>query len=122
VAHLKALAVDPDPTALALLVNALSGAGYEVEAAGDFRTAGHHLSAGPFDAVVTAHHLGPHNGLHLLLRAGVASPAAVAVVVSHFGDPHLETEASSLGAIAVITSALDPSPVVAALQNALKTA
>ena len=116
------LAVDPDPEALRALVDALGRDGYDVTTAEDFEGAMQQLAAGGFDALVTAHHLGAHNGLHLVLRARIISANAVVVVVSHAGDPYMEREAASLGGIGVIAAVHDPSPAVAALREAVTAA
>jgi DNA-binding response OmpR family regulator len=117
VALLKVLAVDTDPAALRLLADALRRNGYDVTPAEDFEAAIERLSAADFDALITAHRLGAHNGLHLVLRARLASPHVVSVVVSHVSDPYLAAEATALGSIAVTAPILDPSFALDALRQ-----
>ena len=116
----RALAVHPDPAALAALENALRREGYEVTTAGDFEAGSRHLSLGTFDALVTAHRLGEYNGLHLLARAHLAMAATAAVVISHAPEAHLADEAAALGGIAIETPADDPSSAMTALRAVVK--
>jgi DNA-binding response OmpR family regulator len=116
------LAVDPDPAALRTLADALGKDGYDVTTAQDFDGAMQQLTAGGIDALITAHHLGAHNGLHLVLRARIISADAIVVVVSHAGDPYMEREAALLGGIGVIAAEHDPSPALAALREAVPAA
>jgi DNA-binding response OmpR family regulator len=117
----KVLAVEADPDALRLLVSALSLEGFEVTPAEDFEAAAGHLSSLAFDAVIAAHRLGPHNGLHLLLRARLVSPNVIAIVVSHETDPYLPSEATALGSLAVTAPLHDPSAALDALRGAMNS-
>jgi DNA-binding response OmpR family regulator len=96
------LLVNPERPLTESLVPTLISGGYEVTRAADFNEAAGMLKARRFHAVVTAHRLGSHNGLHLVLRARVGSPAVLAVVTSNVRDAHLEAEAGIFGAVYLI--------------------
>ena len=71
-----------------------------------------------FHAVVTAHRLGSHNGLHLVLRARVDRPAVLAVVTSTVRDPHLEAEAGVFGAVCLVAPWQDAARLLEVLRAA----
>ena len=96
------LLVNPERRLTESLVPALSSGGFGVTLAGDFDEAAGVLRGHTFYAVVTAHRLGSHNGLHLVLRARVDRPLVLAVVTSNVPDPHLEAEAGLFGAVCLV--------------------
>jgi len=106
------LVVDADRAALALLVSPLKMAGFAVTMADDFEDAVGLLKGHGFHAVVTAHRLGAHNGLHLVLRARSERPEVIIIVTSPKSDPVLDSEASAFGAQCVVAPWNDPAPLV----------
>ncbi len=96
----------------------LSSSGYEVTLAADFDEAASMLRGHTFDAVVTAHRLGSHNGLHLVLRARVDRPSVVAVVTSTVVDSQLEAEAEVFGAVYLVAPWQDAARLLEALRPA----
>ena len=96
------LLVESNGTLMALLLGLLHASGYAVTLAGGFDDAATRVKEGDFHALVTAHHLGTHNGLHLIVRARAQHPLIRCVVTSPIADGVLEAEASGLGAMCVI--------------------
>jgi len=96
------LLVNPERPLTESLVPVLISGGFEVTRAADFNEAAVVLKGRRFDAVVTAHRLGSHNGLHLVLRARVGSPSVRAIVTSKVQDPQLEAEAGIFGAVYLV--------------------
>jgi CheY-like chemotaxis protein len=96
------LLVNPEPAFAESLVPLLASNGFEVTLAADFGEAAGALRGHTFDALLTAHRLGAHNGLHLVLRARVNRPAVLAVVTSTVPDPQLEAEAGVFGAVYLV--------------------
>ena len=111
------LVVDTDPAVLVQLAEALAHAGYAPIPAASFEDAIARLNDTPVEFLVTAHRLGAHNGLHLVLRAR-AGGAAGAVVMSEAPDPVLDREALGLGAVTVVAPWRDPVALVDALARA----
>ena len=101
------LLVNPERPLTESLVPLLSSCGFEVTLAVDFNEAAGVLRGQVFQAVVTAHRLGSHNGLHLVLRARVYRPSVLAVVTSNVRDPQLEAEAGLFGAVCLVAPWLD---------------
>jgi DNA-binding response OmpR family regulator len=99
---LQILLVNPELSLAAPLGPLLSSSGFEVTLAADFDQASSVLRGHTFHALVTAHRLGSHNGLHLVLRARVDRPGVVAVVTSTVPDPQLEAEAAVFGAVCLV--------------------
>jgi DNA-binding NtrC family response regulator len=96
------LLVEPNGALMALLLGLLHGSGYSVTLSGGFKDAAARVKADDFHALVTAHRLGAHNGLHLIVRARGQRPLMRCVVTSPVPDPVLEAEASRLGALSVV--------------------
>ena len=82
-----------------------------------FETALAALRGHPFAAVVTAHRLGTHNGLHLVLHVSNERPGATAVVTTPAPDPVLEREASAFGALTAVAPWRDPAPLIVVLKG-----
>lgn len=110
------LIVDGDRDRLARLLPPVKAAGFGVTLADSFEDALALLKVHGFQAIVTAHHLGAHNGLHLVLRARSERPEVMAVVTTPQADPVLDLEASAFGAFSVV----DPWQDAAALIKLLK--
>src|SRR5262245_66582023 len=68
--------------------------GFRVVSASTFDEARRLIAADPPDVLVTELKLGPHNGLHLVLRSRVDHPQMTAIVMSHFADAGLAEEAA----------------------------
>lgn len=96
---IEILVVDPDRHALAALATALRAAGYQPTLADDFEAATALLKSHAFEVVLTAHRLGTHNGLHLVVRARAERSTVGAVVSTIAPDPVLEAEARAFGAL-----------------------
>jgi len=112
------LFVDPERTLTASLAGFLSASGFDVTLAADFDEAAGVLRGHAFHAVVTAHRLGAHNGLHLLLRARMERPDVLAVVTTAVVDPHLEVEAGALGALCLVAPWQDAARLLEVLRTA----
>jgi DNA-binding response OmpR family regulator len=110
------LLVDADGALVGLQSQLLQSAGYAVTLSASFEEAGARLKEQEFHAVVAAHHLGKHNGLHLILRARARRPAVLAVITSPVADPVLIAEAGALGAACVVAPWVDPSELLRLLQ------
>jgi DNA-binding response OmpR family regulator len=112
------LLVNPEPSFADALAPLLTSNGFEVTRAADFREAAGALRGHTFDALVTAHRLGAHNGLHLVLRARVERPAVLTVVTSTLPDPQLEAEASAFGTVCVVAPWEDTGRLLDVLREA----
>ena len=99
---LEILLIEPDHATLDRLIPEIQSAGFDVVHTDEFLDAVALLRERPFVAVVTAHRLGAHNGLHVVLRARREQPGIVTVVTSRERDGVLTREATSFGAKAVV--------------------
>jgi DNA-binding response OmpR family regulator len=115
---LSILVVNPDRGHLASMAAYLKASGYDPTLTDDFEDATALLKAGGFAVLVTAERLGPHDGLHLVLRARPSHSAVGAVVTMSKPDPVLEAEASLFGAVCVVAPWDHPAALVAALVSA----
>jgi ActR/RegA family two-component response regulator len=113
----RVLLVDTDASALSRLAAAIEERGFEVTVARDFEQAIVELKRGAFGAVVTAHHLGPHNGLHLVLRAQRDHPGVLTIVTTPVVDTVLESEAAVFGSLCLTAPWNDPSLLATALRG-----
>src|SRR5262245_11228912 len=68
--------------------------GFRVVSASTFDEARRLIATDPPDVLVTELKLGPHNGLHLVLRSRLDHPEMTAIVLSHFADTGLAEEAA----------------------------
>jgi DNA-binding NtrC family response regulator len=118
---LQILVVNPDRDALAIMGAALKAWGFVPTLADDFEDATALLKTGEFPILVTAERLGPHNGLHLVLRARAARPTVGAIVTTLTTDPVLAAEAAMFGALSVVSPWESPNEFLGAL-NLLKDA
>jgi CheY-like chemotaxis protein len=116
------LIVDSDGAQLALLLEVLESGGYTVTASRNFEDAVVRLKSGEFHAVVTAHHLAAHNGLHLILRGRAERPTILGVVTCQIADPVLNAEANALGAICVVAPWGDATELMRLLQPGIQPA
>ncbi len=117
----EVLVVDTDRAVLALMSATLMSAGYEPTLTDDFEDASALLKVQHFPFMVTAHRLGPQNGLHLVLRAR-ADRLMVGIVVSSLRpDPFLEQEAAAFGAVTVVAPWDRPADLVSALERVRPT-
>ncbi len=112
------LLVNPEPSFAESLAPLLTSNGFEVTLAADFGEAAGLLRGHTFDALVTAHRLGAHNGLHLVLRARVDRPAVLTVVTSTIPDPQLEAEAAVFGAVCLLAPWQDSARLLEVLRSA----
>jgi ActR/RegA family two-component response regulator len=99
--------VDEDAALVAELAAMLRVEGSIAETASTFRDAVRLLDMSPA-VLVTGLHLGPYNGLHLLVRGRADRPHLRGLIVGP-ADPVVEREARALGAAAYV-----PRPVGAA--------
>ena len=83
----------------------------------DFQEATALLTTGVFAALITAHVLGAHDGLHLILRARAGRPAVAVVVTLPRPDPVVEAEATALGAVCVVEPWDDSADLLEALSR-----
>lgn len=93
----------------------LEASGYSPTLTDDFEDATALLAAGGFVALITAERLGPHDGLHLVLRARAGRPAVVVVVTTRRPDQAVEAEATILGAVSVVAPWDHPADLLAGL-------
>lgn len=112
---LPVLLVDSERDSLATMAALLEASGYDPTVTDDFENATALLAAGGFVAVITAERLGPHNGLHLVLRARAARPPVGVIVTIPRPDQIVEAEATVLGALCVVAPWKDPSDLLSAL-------
>jgi DNA-binding response OmpR family regulator len=116
------LVVDSDVALVALLLQLLQPSGYAVTVCRRFEDAVVLLKSQEFHAVVTAYHLGAHNGLHVILRARAERPAVLGVVMSPTADPVLSAEASALGAVCLVAPWSDSTELLHLLQAGIQPA
>jgi ActR/RegA family two-component response regulator len=114
------LLVDLDPALLATMAGQLEPAGFSVVIVRSFEQAMARLKTTRFHAVVTAHHLGAHNGLHLILRARMERPELLAIVTSTVADPVLDAEASAFGALSVVAPWDNPEKLLEQLRSRIQ--
>jgi ActR/RegA family two-component response regulator len=113
----RVLVVDTDASALSRLAGAVEEGGFEIAVARDFEGALVQLKRRPFEALVTAHHLGAHNGLHLVLRAQRDHPGVLTIVTTPVADTVLESEAGVFGSLCLTAPWNDPTILVTALRG-----
>jgi len=89
-----------------------------VTAVAEFEQAVQLLKDNAYQGLVTAHRLGSHNGLHLVLRARHERPDTIAVLTCAAPDPILQQEAASFGAVCSVAPWNDPSLLCSALRSA----
>jgi len=118
VSVLRVLVVDQDPAASLALSAGLQERGFSVTWASDFESATAALRPSKYDALVCAHHLGTHNGLHLVLRARAERADIIAVVTSTGPDQMLQREAAAFGAQHVVAPWTDLNALVTILRSA----
>jgi DNA-binding response OmpR family regulator len=109
------LLVEPDHAILDRLINPIQAAGFEVVHADEFFDAVELLRARPFAAVITAHRLGAHNGLHVVLRARRLRPGIITIVTCAREDSVLCREAIMFGAKAFVAPWENPAELLQAL-------
>lgn len=112
---LPVLLADPDRDSLAIMAAFLKASGYDPTLTDDFEDAMALLAAGGFVALITAERLGPHNGLHLVLRARAGRPAVGVIVTIPRPDQVVEGEATILGALCVVAPWDYPADLLSAL-------
>jgi ActR/RegA family two-component response regulator len=111
------LIVNPDTALSASLVPQLNMGGFAVMVAADFDEAVRALKDDTFYAVVTAHRLGSHNGLHLILRAQADHPDVLSIVTSTVRDHLLEAEAGAFGAVYLVAPWHNAAELLRALES-----
>jgi DNA-binding response OmpR family regulator len=114
----RVLVVETDQAILAQIGAALESSGFVVTAVAEFEHAIRLLNANTYQGLVTAHRLGSHNGLHLVLRARYQRPETIAVLTCTAPDPILQQEAASFGAVCSVAPWNDPSILCSALRAA----
>ena len=113
----EVLIVDTDRDRLARVAAAATAAHLTPTVAATFDDATALLKASRFTYLITAHRLGAHNGLHLVLRARAAG-AAGAVVTTPVVDAVLDNEAAGFGAVTVVAPWEDAAALAAAIERA----
>jgi DNA-binding NtrC family response regulator len=116
--EVRVLVVETDQAILAQIGAALESNGFAVTAAAEFEHAVRLLHDNTYQGLVTAHRLGSHNGLHLVLRARHLRPGTIAVLTCAAPDPFLQHEAASFGAVCSVAPWDDPSMLCSALRAA----
>ena len=111
----EVLLVEPDHAILDRLINPIQAAGFDVVHAAEFFDAVDLLRSRPFVAVVTAHRLGAHNGLHVVLRARRLRPGITTIVTCAKEDSVLCREAIMFGAKAFVAPWDNPAELLLAL-------
>ena len=96
----RVVIVDEDPSLVAELAAMLRLEGAVADTASTFRDAVRLLDGSPA-VLVTGLHLGPYNGLHLLVRGRADRPWLQGLIVGP-ADPTVEREARALGAAAYL--------------------
>lgn len=114
----RILVVETDQVILAQMVAALESNGFVVTAVNEFEQAVRLLNDHTYHGLVTAHRLGTHNGLHLVLRARHHRPETIAVLTCTALDPYLQQEAATFGAVCSVAPWADPSILCSALRAA----
>jgi ActR/RegA family two-component response regulator len=109
------LLIEPDHAILDRLITPMQTAGFDVVHADEFLDAVALLRVRDFFAVVAAHRLGAHNGLHVLLHARREQPGIIAVVTTPTNDMVLEREAAMVGGMAVVAPWENPGALLQAL-------
>ena len=110
VMHTSVVVVDQRPPVVAAVVGALTEAGYSSCGAHAFGDAVWLLATKP-DVVDVSVELGTFNGLHLLLRSSVDSPATRVIVVGP-QSRGMEAEARALGAAAYLARPVTAAAIV----------
>lgn len=110
------LVVEDDRDTLDSWVELLRRAGYRVVAAPSFEEGRTALATLP-DMLITDIRLGAYNGLQLVVRARLASPALPVLVMTAFHDEVLREETERLGAV-YLQKPIDPARVLAAIAEA----
>jgi ActR/RegA family two-component response regulator len=113
----QVLLVDTDGRALNLMAAALRDAGYAPTVAATWEDASALLKVQHFPFLVTAHRLGAHNGLHLVLRARADAAGVATIVTTPASDPVLEREAASFGALTLVAPWEHGADLVTALER-----
>jgi two-component system, NtrC family, response regulator AtoC len=116
------LIVDDEELIRRSLRIALEGAGYAVNVARSGREALDRLSSDPPDCVVLDLRLGDIDGLEVLEQARERLAELKAIVITAHGDLESAVRALRLGAFDFIRKPFDLEEVIAAVQNALRTA
>lgn len=94
----------------------VNAAGFAATLASSFEDALALLKSQSFHAIVTAHHLDAHNGLHLVLRARSERPDVIAIVTTPDPDPVLDRETSAFGAVSVVAPWQDAAALIKVLK------
>lgn len=116
----SALVVDPGLTDVMFAVSALSSAGFNVTATGDFRQAKAILASRPPMLLVTAARLAEFNGLHLVLHGRAARLRIAAVVTTRAPDLVLQRETEAMDATLVALPTTREEFVTAVYRTALR--
>jgi DNA-binding response OmpR family regulator len=105
------LVVSRDDDGRAVLVKALTEAGYHTRDAASFEEGKRLLLQKTPDFVIADERLGAYNGLHLIIRGRINQPQMGGIVTSSAKDPALEAEARRLNVQCVVKPA-DPSDLL----------
>ena len=116
-----ALIVEPDATARARTVDALTGAGFSVTATGEFAAARHSLAHRPPAVLIATLKLGEYNGLHLVLRARAHAPDTATLITVAAADAGFRKEVLNTGATFVVDPVTSQDLVAAVMRTLLRT-
>jgi DNA-binding NtrC family response regulator len=104
----RILVVDDTPFVCRQLAAVLELKGYDVEAAGDGRTALELLRARPFQLVITDFHMPEMDGMVLLATIRAEGLPVGVILLTGFGDSHVALDAMKAGADDFVTKPFDP--------------
>jgi DNA-binding response OmpR family regulator len=93
----RILLLDDDQSLVAMARDWLASAGHEVVALSDFHAAKNYLALNHPDAIITDVRLGAYNGLQILVIAKLERPSVVAIAMTGFDDPTIQSEVSRIG-------------------------
>lgn len=110
-----ALIVHTDGDARAAIVHGVRAAGFQGIGVAGFDAAKYHLGLEPVDVLITEARLGDFHGVHLVLLARYANPAAFAAVLTTDDDAVLQRDVEAAGGMLFIGNQTDS--IVAAIQR-----
>jgi DNA-binding response OmpR family regulator len=115
------LVVDENAATLAALLEAFSSAGHPAIGAASFRDGVRLLTTTTPALLVCTLHLGPYNGLHLVVRGRAEHPDLPAILI---GPPSevVAREARALGAALYLPEPLDVDALIAAVPGLFEAA
>jgi len=115
----RVLVVDDEPLIRWSLSEALNDLGYDVEEAGDGRSAVDRMSKSPsFDVVLLDFRLPDSNDLHLFSTLREMSPATRVILMTAYGTVEVLDQAVALGAFRVVHKPFEITDVASLVSEA----